>query len=163
MPKPKLSHEEKQVRRIVERWTRLQVWHLFLASIGMALVFFLMRSHIDLQPFPALFLILVFGAPLVFHWIRREKTFLQKLSREELSLLQAVADSDRAESDKIRMSAGGILKAYEGYTVNEEKELLRASHPTQETASLLRPASANPETPKEELLRAAQGMNNEKQ
>jgi len=92
--------------------------------------------------------------PIGFLVQRKETTWLKSLTEEKKALLERAAHSQKYDRWDRGKPARDILKAYHKLEVNAEKELLRASKPTNDE-TLLRPTTAYNETQKEELLRAS--------
>lgn len=159
MPKTELSDEQKQVKRILSRCKRAAWIFLFLMFLPLVLglpiaplipktreweIGFLLFLAVSMIAFPYAY------SKFAWRWVR-------KLTSNEVKSLKAVAASDDVHLLRMQKEVGRFLDLRQTMMPPEE-ELLRAAMPS-DSETLLRPLLANPEMPKEELLRAAHGKN----
>lgn len=157
--------EEKQdhIRRLLKRWKRANSLLLVcFPTIVLALaVTFLVAKILAALPLShsmrmfwndiaRMFLIMPINALGIIVIFKRRAAFVRQLSPADRELLE---QASRIASKSERKTAKHLLKACA--ELDEKNELLRASARTQDDGTLLRPTTAPSETPREQLLRAA--------
>lgn len=164
MPKPELSEEQKQIKRL-RLWCRRLAsdWNFTLRGFIFSILFttfmavFLLFLKLLIKPhkevLASIFVVSIcasflFASP-IFCFLRQR--FLRQISDQEKICLEEIAQKGNDES----LGAKQILMELSCRVVLPEKELLRASKPL-DGNTLLRPTVGNEETPKEELLRASE-------
>jgi hypothetical protein len=163
MPKPELSSQQKQLKKITDAWRRRQIL-VFLWLIVPSLMLFVPYKFISDKPVLAIAMLVIgigcfIGMAISAYFA--SKTFIRDLTPEQVEILECAEqipemDSIYKSSTKMgtRYTANFMLELHRMWAQTPKEELLRASTPSHD-GTLLRPTMENLEAPKEELLRAS--------